>query len=215
MLNAIALLLTILLMILNGCGSDKTVLRVVSADPIQLPPEAADEVAQVIEQENEYRMAAGQAPLVPGLVCTLHSVQSTTPASIPASPPAAVATFVYEGAFNQAETPASEGLNVLPEALRSIYTQWYVVKCQGQIVITNSDYHLFNLTSDDGSNLYLGGALLVNNDGNHSMQLRSGTKLLKRGVHAFRLDYMQGPAGSQGLILGDSEGVIPGALFYR
>ncbi len=199
-----------------GCGKDNLD-RVVETqtNTVQLPAVVVDQVNQVISEENAYRLAAGQAPLTSGLTCTLHNLIATQPASIPASPPAAVATFVYVGSFNQADSAASSGLNILPAALKATYSQWFLVKCQGQIVVTDSRYELFNLTSDDGSNLYLDGALLVNNDGNHGAQLRSGSKLLKRGIHTFRLDYMQGPAGNQALILEDSFGVIPGTKFYR
>ena len=174
-----------------------------------------DSAAVVIAEENEYRLAAGQAPLVPGLTCSLHNLQATTPSVIPASLPAAVATFVYGGTFNQPDSPASNGFNVLPLALQPAYTQWYLVKCQGQVVIVDSNYYLFDLTSDDGSKLYLDGVLLIDNDGNHSAQLRSGSKLLKRGIHTFRLDYMQGPAGNQALILESNGDVLGSEYFYR
>lgn len=198
-----------------GCAPNTEVQKVVETKTVEAPAAVVDQITQVVTEENAYRLAAGQAPLVPGLVCTLHNLQATTPSAIPASPPAAVATFVYVGSFNQPDSPASQGLNTLPAALKATYVQWYLVKCQGQIVITDSTYEAFHLTSDDGSKLYLDGVVLVDNDGNHGAQLRSGSKLLKRGVHSFRLDYMQGPAGNQALILEDSLGVIIGAKFYR
>lgn len=207
------LMIGALVTIISGCGSDRFE-RVVETNTIQLPPAEVDEITEVITQENEYRMAAGQAPLTKGLVCTLHNVSTTTPSSIPSSPPAGIATFVYQGAFNQLESSTSAGLNILPTALKSVYKNWIVVKCQGQIVITESDYIMFNLTSDDGSNLYIDGTLLVDNNGLHGTQLRSASKLLKRGVHTFRLDYLQGN-GNQSLILEDSNGLIPAAKFYR
>lgn len=207
------LLIGALVTVISGCGSDRLE-RVVETNTIQLPPAEVDEITEVITQENDYRMAAGQAPLTKGLVCTLHNVSATTPSSIPASPPAAIATFVYQGSFNQLESSTSEGLNILPSALKSVHKNWIVVKCQGQIVVTDSDYVMFSLTSDDGSNLYIDGALLVDNNGLHASQTRSASKLLKRGVHTFRLDYLQA-TGNQSLILEDGNGLIPAAKFYR
>lgn len=201
---------------LVGCGKDN-IERVIQTktETVQLPAPMVDEVQQIIQEENEYRLASGQLSLSSGLTCTLHNLASTTPSAIPSSPPAAVATFVYQGSFNQPNSPASDGLNILPAALRPLYTQWYLVKCQGQIVIVDSAYTIFHLTSDDGSKLYIDNSVLVDNDGNHGSVTKSGSRLLKRGVHTFRLDYMQGPSGSQSLILENSQGVISGEYFYR
>lgn len=198
---------------LTGCGNE-TIERVVQ---VTAPPASAvvvDQISQVVSEENAYRVAAGQLPLTPGLTCTLHNLIATTPASIPASPPSAVATFTYVGSFNQTNSSASSGLNILPASLRPLYTQWFLVRCQGQIVVTDSAYEAFYLSSDDGTNLYIDGSLVVANDGNHSVQTRSGSRLLKRGVHTFRLDYMQAN-GNQALILENSNGIVSGSRFYR
>jgi hypothetical protein len=44
----------------------------------------------------------------------------------------------------------------------------------------------FSLTSDDGSNQYIDGELVVDSDGIHSTRERSGTVRLTRGVHKIR-----------------------------
>lgn len=206
--------LLICVMLLTGCANE-TIKEVVKKEPIAVSETEQDIINTIIDDENEHRLKTGLSPLVPGLVCTLHNLQATMPSLIPSSPPSAVSTFVYEGSFNNPNESASNGINILPQALRSVYQQWYLIRCQGQFVATSSDYYQFNLTSDDGSNLYLDGVLLLNNDGNHSMQLKTNSKYLKKGIHAFRLDYMQGPAGNQGLILTDKSGVISGYYFYR
>lgn len=227
MMNKIVFI-TIVLSII-GCGQDN-IERVVQPDvqvqhdtqtvyvPVQAPVAVSteqDDINQVIKEENDYRFSTGQAPLTLGLTCTLHNLAATTPATIPASPPAAVATFVYQGQINQPNMLLNAGINMLPVALRPTYTQWYMIKCQGQLVFLKSEFVTLSVTSDDGSNLYLDGVLLVNNDGNHGAQLRNGTKNFKRGVHTFRLDYMQGPGGNSALILEDNNGIINGNRFYR
>ena len=208
-----------LLFSLSGCGKNnskeiQTVVQTLPAPEAPLPGEQ-DDINSLVAEENSYRMAAGQALLSPGLTCTLHNLSATMPSAIPASLPSAVATFVYQGSFNQPDGPASAGLNILPSALKLTYVSWFLVQCSGQIVIIDNDYALFKLTSDDGSKLFLDGTLLVNNDGNHGAIMLQGSKLMRRGVHSFKLQYMQGPAGNQALILENALGVIPGNRFYR
>ena len=61
----------------------------------------------------------------------------------------------------------------------------------GYLVVTTDDYHSFNTDSDDGSNLYVDGVLVVNNDGLHAAQLVSGVRHLQDTVHSFELDFFQ------------------------
>lgn len=167
---------------------------------IVIEPTMPSAIEQLVASENEYRDLLGSSQLTQGLTCTLYTVPNGS-AGIVGTTLANVAIYSYKGAFNQADSPASDGLNVLPPALRSLYTSWYVVRCTGKIVVIKSEYIKFDLTSDDGSLLYINGSLLINNDGNHGSLMKSGTKLLKAGLYDFRLDYMQGPAGNQSLIL--------------
>ena len=151
------LLIVLLVLNLTACGRDPYHIVEKTTETVQLPPLVQDEVSKILEEENAYRLSAGQAPLTPGLVCTLHDLSATTPSAIPTSPPAAAATFVYQGSFNQPDSPASDGLNVLPSALRPLYKQWYMIKCSGQLIVPTSGYQAFTVRSDDGSKLYLGG----------------------------------------------------------
>ncbi len=111
------------------------------------------------------------------------------------------ATFLLKDVINQPNTPISEGMSVLPQALRVVYKNLYLLRCQGQIVVTESAQYTFELTSDDASVLYLDGSKLIDNDNNHGSTNVAGTKYLRRGVHTIRLDYAQTGGGSQSLIL--------------
>ena len=170
-------------------------------------------VEELIEQENAYRELLGQNPLSQGLKCTLYTVPNGT-SQIVGATLSKVTDFIYKGTFNQPVSSASDGLNVLPSGLRSLYTSWFVVRCTGKLVVEEANYYQLDLTSDDGANLYVGGSLLINNDGNHAPSTKSASKLLRRGVTDFRLDYMQGPAGQQALILKAGGELIPAANFY-
>jgi hypothetical protein len=49
----------------------------------------------------------------------------------------------------------------------------------------------FYTYSDDGSALYIGENLVVDNDGGHSARRREGIIALQAGVHPFRLLYFE------------------------
>ena len=49
----------------------------------------------------------------------------------------------------------------------------------------------FALRSDDGSVLYIDNSLAVNNDGSHSDYTATGQIALRKGLHSFRLVYLE------------------------
>ena len=65
----------------------------------------------------------------------------------------------------------------------------------GYIEVPTRGVYAFHTTSDDGSKLYIGSTLVVDNDGLHGMQERSGTIALEAGKHAIRLTYFQAGGG--------------------
>lgn len=55
--------------------------------------------------------------------------------------------------------------------------------------------YTFYTSSDDGSRLYIGSTLVVDNDGLHDLQERSGTIGLKAGKHAFTVTFFEQEGG--------------------
>lgn len=85
-------------------------------------------------------------------------------------------------------------------------------------VPTDGEYTFFT-TSDDGSRLYIGNQLVVDNDGLHGSQERSGTIGLKRGKHALTVAFFEA-GGDQQLGVsyagpGLSKMPIPAAALFR
>ena len=88
----------------------------------------------------------------------------------------------------------------------------YVFRFSGYVQVDTGGTYTFYTTSDDGSQLFIDGALVVNNDGDHPSQQRSGTITLTPGYHSIVVTYFQwlvnasltvqwqGPGISQGLI---------------
>jgi glucose/arabinose dehydrogenase len=67
----------------------------------------------------------------------------------------------------------------------------------------------FFLASSDGSQLWLGGSLVINNNGLHPMRTRARTVRLSAGLHPLRVVYFDN-TGSAGLVLSWSgPGIVP------
>jgi hypothetical protein len=83
---------------------------------------------------------------------------------------------------------------------------------------TSGVYSLF-LNSNDGSNLYIDGKLLVDNDGSHGAQEKWGSVALSKGYHVVQINYFQ-MGGAKKLVFswkkpkGEKEEVPAGALFH-
>jgi hypothetical protein len=198
-------------LLVSACGKNEKELHYV----VNTVTETVDEIARLVKEINDARSLQGQAPLVPGLVCSLYNntgvggVFPTGSSTFPATLPAKVTSFVYIGDINQPDSSASAGLNLLPEALRPLYTSWYAVQCTGQLVITSPDYYSFSLRSDDVGLFYINNSLVTGLNTLHSPTTTTGVRYLNRGIHSIRLDFMQA-TGQQSLQLN-----IPGSQFYR
>jgi predicted phosphodiesterase len=94
-----------------------------------------------------------------------------------------------------------------------------VMVFEGFIEIEEAGRYTFYTESDDGSNLYIHGQTIVDNDGDHGMRERSGEVILKQGLHPFRVEYFQG-GGGKGLIAsysgpGFDQKEIPASVLKR
>ncbi|UCG49501.1 MAG: hypothetical protein JSU94_06895 [Phycisphaerales bacterium] len=70
---------------------------------------------------------------------------------------------------------------------------YFGFRFRGYIYIRDEQDYTFYLKSDDGSRLYIDGALVVDNDGLHGSQEKSGVRKLGRGQHAIEVQYFNGP----------------------
>lgn len=226
---------------LVGCGTDGVITRTntvnvpvpgptvtTTPDPIVSPtptPAQAEQASidAVVADENDYRQGLGQTELTNGLSCTLYTItggqfiQNDATHTPTLTGLSQVATYRFADVFNQPDTASLTGLNVLPAQYQTnpTYQNLILLRCQGYIAVTDTNYYLFDLTSDDGSVLYLDGARLIDNDGNHGATDKQGTKYLRKGIHAFRLDFAQTGAGNQALILKANGDFIQGQYYFH
>jgi hypothetical protein len=90
---------------------------------------------------------------------------------------------------------------------------------EGYVDVIDSGLFTVSIESDDGSKLYIGDTLLVDNDGLHSMVEKSGTIGLMQGKHAMRIEFFEnnGGAGLVARIDGPSmpRQVIPASSWWH
>ena len=105
-----------------------------------------------------------------------------------------VAYKYYEGRFQRtAEMVATPALKsgTMPEpAIDGARAEdHFGFEFTGYIHVPEDGFYDFYTESDDGSALFIGGELVVDNDGSHSAVRSSGKAILKQGFHKFRLLY--------------------------
>lgn len=90
---------------------------------------------------------------------------------------------------------------------------------EGVINVPATDFYTLYTNSDDGSRLWIGTTLVVDNDGLHGMTERSGVIGLQSGTHAIRVEFFE-RGGGAGLIASIAGGglakqVIPSAMWLH
>jgi hypothetical protein len=63
------------------------------------------------------------------------------------------------------------------------------------VVIPQTGCYQFSLESDDGSRLYLDNELIVDNEGDHGMEKKTGIANLQKGWHSIRIMYYNAGGG--------------------
>ena len=75
-------------------------------------------------------------------------------------------------------------------------TEKYGLLFTGYIRLDKQQMLEFFTTSDDGSQLFIDDELIVNNDGNHGMEEKSGKALLAMGYHKIKIIYFDSGGGN-------------------
>lgn len=101
---------------------------------------------------------------------------------------------------------------IIPNFARKEY---FALKLTGLVKVPRDGMYKFSTTSDDGSALYIGDRMVVNNDGIHGEWEESGEIALKAGYHPITVLMFQGKGGKTlGVQMegpGVSKEMIPGA----
>ena len=116
---------------------------------------------------------------------------------------------------SQVDNPLSEGPFAGTELTGEFSVRW-----SGVIRIPVGGEYTFGLNSDDGSQLFIDGRLVVDNGGSHGMRERTGHVTLPAGDHGLVIDFVE-EGGGAGCIFswlapGGSKQVVPAdVLFHR
>jgi len=99
--------------------------------------------------------------------------------------------------FDQSK-PAKTGVVATFDLSPRQRSEYFAVRYRGFIQVPQDGVYSFRLTSDDGSRLYIGDRLVVDNDGLHGSLARSGAVALAAGAHAITVTYFN-KTGDYGL----------------
>ncbi|MCA9284821.1 MAG: hypothetical protein KDA22_06395, partial [Phycisphaerales bacterium] len=69
------------------------------------------------------------------------------------------------------------------------------VRLDGFILVPEDGLYAFELLSDDGSRLAISGRVVVDNDGLHAAESRSGVAALERGMHPIAIEWFNRTGG--------------------
>jgi hexosaminidase len=124
----------------------------------------------------------------------------SSPAAITGQLKNGLQCLYYPGSFDStkkmltettAQTYSTESV-VVPA---SIHAPSFGLQYRGYLDIPETGVYGFFLTSDDGSLLRIDRKIVVNNDGLHGAQERSGEMAMTKGLHIFALDFIEGGGG--------------------
>ena len=96
-----------------------------------------------------------------------------------------VAVF-YTNLFDVQERQQPEGFPGISDR-----STWFMIEYRGAFTVGKDGTYVFRLHSDDGSYLFIDGTMVIENDGKHKPESRSGSISLATGSHQLRLLYAQ------------------------
>ena len=131
----------------------------------------------------------------------------------------------YQGTWNflpnfSALTPQATGTVTTFSLTPKLRADFYGFRYTGFVDVPADGTYTFYTRSDDGSQLFIGNTLVVNNDGLHGPEERSGNIGLKAGKHAITVTYFDHAGGVDVLSAsyagpGITKRAIPATALYR
>jgi hypothetical protein len=125
-----------------------------------------------------------------------HVPAQPIPAHLPDFQKLRPAGLIYTSALNVPARDFHEGFPGVTDRF-----EWFAIDYTGRFWIERPGLYRFELTSDDGSKLYIDDRLVVDNDGEHPPETRIGVLTLEGGIHRIRVSYFQGRRYQVALVL--------------
>jgi hypothetical protein len=92
--------------------------------------------------------------------------------------------------------------------------EWFAIDYTGKFWIEQPGTYRFSMLSDDGSQLWIDGQMVINLDGEHPPSGATMSALLSRGAHRMRVTYYQGPGYGVALVLAVAPPKSPYKMFH-
>lgn len=116
-------------------------------------------------------------------------------------------------------TPVRTGTSGQADLNLTYRSDQFGLQFKGYVNVPSDGVYTFYTYSDDGSKLFIGTTEVVNNDGGHAEQERSGTIGLKAGKHAITIPYFEGSGGQAFSVSYSGPGInkqtIPASAYFR
>ena len=160
---------------------------------IATPDQAKASVTGLIEGTYTFELSVADQDGASAKVQVKVTVEA---APVPAPSEGNLVYHYYEGTWNQLpdfsqlSAIASGTVDYFDLGVRQKDSNFAVV-FEGYIEIPVSGDYTFELNSDDGSKLYIGGEEVVNNDGLHGSRFKEGTISLQTGVHPITVSFFE------------------------
>ncbi len=90
----------------------------------------------------------------------------------------------------------SEGITGVISLAKKQRNEKFAFEFSGYIKINKDGFYTFYTVSDDGSKLYIEDTEVVDNDGNHGAEEKSGKAALKKGWHKIKVTYYDSGGGN-------------------
>jgi hypothetical protein len=130
----------------------------------------------------------------------------------------------YQGTWTALPTftslnPHTTGTTTNFDLTKAVQGDNFGLRFTGYIDVPTDGAYTFYTTSDDGSKLFIGTTEVVNNDGVHASQERSGTIGLKAGKHAIRVEFFEVGGGEVLEVRYSGPGIaktlVPASALYK
>jgi dienelactone hydrolase len=133
---------------------------------------------------------------------TVSRVEPVAPVDAEAAQSGRVAYQYYEGTWEQLPEfdslePVSAGTIENFLLTPSPRQEFFGMRFRGFLTVPESGVYTFHLGSNDGSKLLIHDRVVIDNDGSHAEQERSGSIALDAGTHPITVLYFQGPGRTQ------------------
>ncbi len=102
-----------------------------------------------------------------------------------------------------------------PTPLLGVYdaNQSFGASFSGTLIASTAGTYTGNISSDDGSYLFIDGALVASDGGTHGYQTVDFSDVLTAGTHTFEVDYYNGPCCGAGVGFAlTSDGIAVGGV---